>query len=211
MFIMSRINKKVQFKKLVKIISINQQILKFKLFNKMKYYNFPKQKITLSQIILMSIPELPQIDTTDIPEISNVSSQIFRKPLTKEIIAHILAAFGLSGVSDTRFFTRAHLETINTVDKLLELSPYLKEFYIPCKARQYLNDLNTKNSITILRQILREVSYQVLSKEKYSQGQKYNVYRIVPKINSGSIEIQQQNTITNVPTRVEGNLTLSFD
>jgi hypothetical protein len=50
---------------------------------------------------------------------------------------------------------------------------------LPCKARTYLNDLNEKNIVTILRQILKHFNYNIISKEKYLRGEKFILYNII--------------------------------
>ena len=50
---------------------------------------------------------------------------------------------------------------------------------MPCKARTYLNDLNEKNIVTILRQILKHFNYNIISKEKYLRGEKFILYNII--------------------------------
>ena len=85
------------------------------------------------------------------------------------------------GFDDVTNFSKKDLEVLGTVKKLYELKPKLEEYYIPCKARTYLNDITPKNSITILRQILRCVNHTVSSKEKYVHTSKFVVYQIIPK------------------------------
>ena len=76
-----------------------------------------------------------------------VNNQLFRKTPPREICLKILAAFGLKDFTDTRNFSRKDLEVIKCLEKINDLKDDLQEYYIPCKARTYLNDLNTKNSI----------------------------------------------------------------
>ena len=64
-------------------------------------------------------------------------------------------------------------------DKIIELKPELEKCYLPCKSRTYLNDLNNKNVITILRQIVRPHGYLVYSREKYIRGDKFIIYQLI--------------------------------
>ena len=107
-------------------------------------------------------------------------NQLFKTPPTEDICALVLGAFGLDSIEDTTNFSKKDLEVIGTVDKLYELKQQLEFFYIPCKARTYLNDLSSKNCITVLRQILKVFGRTVASREKYIKGQKYVVYQIIP-------------------------------
>ena len=103
--------------------------------------------------------------------------QLFAKIPPYDLFIKILKCFGLDNINDKRSFTRKHLTYINTVQKMEELVPTLKLYYIPCKARTYLNDLNEKNIVTILRQILKHFNYNIVSKEKYLRGEKYILSR----------------------------------
>ena len=69
---------------------------------------------------------------------------------------------------------------IKCLDQINEFKDELQEYYIPCKSRTYLNELNTKNVITILRQIVRLHNYSVVSREKYIKGDKFMIYQLVP-------------------------------
>ena len=69
---------------------------------------------------------------------------------------------------------------MGTVEKIIELKPELEKCYLPCKSRTYLNDLNNKNVITILRQIVKPHGYLVYSREKYIRGDKFIIYQLIP-------------------------------
>ena len=108
-------------------------------------------------------------------------NQLFRVNPTQEICNEVLGAFGLKSINDTTNFSKKDLELIGTVDKLYVLKQKLETFYLPCKARTYLNDLSTKNCVTILRQILKVFDRTITSREKYIRGHKFVIYQIIPK------------------------------
>ena len=54
----------------------------------------------------------------------------------------------------------------------------LEEYYLPCKARLYLDDMTEKKSITILRQVLRLFKYHITSKERNMNTKKVIFYTI---------------------------------
>ena len=97
-----------------------------------------------------------------------------------ELCSKVLLAFGLKGFGDTTYFSRKDLESTCCVQVLSHLKDDLAEYYLPCKARTYLNDLNSKNAITVLRQIARLYGYCVHSKEKYIKGDKFIIYQLIP-------------------------------
>ena len=105
-------------------------------------------------------------------------NQLFRKTPSEDLVLKIINAFGLNGFDDRRIFSRKQLKKINTVDKINEMRPELEKCYLPCKSRTYLSELNNKNVITILRQCIKIYGYVILSKEKYSKGEKFIIYNI---------------------------------
>ena len=67
-----------------------------------------------------------------------------------------------------------------TEKKIIErIEPYiieLKQYYLKCKHEKYLENLNEKKVVTILRQILRPYDYTIKTYEKYNNGKKYLLY-----------------------------------
>jgi len=67
--------------------------------------------------------------------------------------------------------------------KILErIQPYideLKKYYLKCKHVKYLENIDEKKYITILRQILRPYNYSIKAYEKYNNGEKYLLYVIM--------------------------------
>ena len=57
----------------------------------------------------------------------------------------------------------------------------LTKYYIPCKAKKYLDHLNEKKCITILRQFLKIHNHTLISKEKYIKGEKQLFYQVIPQ------------------------------
>lgn len=104
--------------------------------------------------------------------------QLFTKIPPNDLFIKILNCFGFENMDDRRSFTRKHLSYINTVKKLENLIPLLKIYYIPCKARTYLNSLTEKNVITVLRQVLKTRGHTLNSSEKYVKGAKFIIYNI---------------------------------
>ena len=137
-------------------------------------------------------------DRKDMPK-----NQLFRQVPPTHVCEQVLNSFGLKGFDDTTFFSRKDLEAIRSVDSMLNLKDDLAKYYLPCKARTYLNDLNTKNIITVLRQICRLYNYSVQSREKYIKGDKFIIYQIIPSSN----QKYQPMTIK----QDEASCTVSFD
>ena len=86
-----------------------------------------------------------------------VKNQLFKTLPTIEMINKVLLCFNIDSLDTGKVtFCRKDIINFNSVSKLNTIKNDLKEFYLPCKARTYLNDLNEKNIVTILRQILKK-------------------------------------------------------
>ena len=107
-------------------------------------------------------------------------NQLFRQTPPMDTCVLVLQSFGLRDFNDTTNFSRRDLDMLLCVEKMERLKPELMKYYLPCKARTYLNDLNSKNVITILRQIARLYGYSVQSREKYIKGDKFIIYQLIP-------------------------------
>ena len=70
-------------------------------------------------------------------------------------------------------------EIITSLEKNIE---FLKKFYIKCKHKIYLENLNEKKVITLFRQLLRIHDFELKAKEKYENGKKYLLYTITKKM-----------------------------
>ena len=107
-------------------------------------------------------------------------NQLFKITPPMDVVLEIIKIYGLNNLDDNRNFSRRDLSIMGTVDKIIEMKPLLEKYYLPCKSRTYLNGLNDKNVITILRQIVRPYGYLVFSREKYIRGDKFIIYQLVP-------------------------------
>lgn len=129
-----------------------------------------------------------------------MKNQLFRKEPNNEIINKLLNSFGLDNLNDNRHFSRDDLKKLNSVEKLYKIKNELNEYYIPCKARTYLNDLNEKNIITILKQFIKIKDYTIISREKYSNKKKFIIYQL--------ITLEQKNWN---PILTKSNLSINFE
>lgn len=124
-------------------------------------------------------------------------NQLFKSIPPRSICIQVLNSFGLSGFEDTHNFSRSDLEAVECVRKMSILKNILIEYYLPCKARTYLNDLNTKNVITILRQLVRLYGFSISSREKYIKGDKFIIYQLIPSENRKYHPITISNSYNN--------------
>ena len=113
-----------------------------------------------------------------------VINQLFNRMPTIDILNKIIKAFGLKDINDKKEFCELDSEIHNTVMVLRGMESEIKDYYIPCKQKKYFDnpeDLNYKSAITIFKQILKTHDYDLLSREKFIKGKKYQVYKIGTK------------------------------
>ena len=125
-------------------------------------------------------------------------NQLFKNIPPKELIEEIIILCGLTSLDDTKYFSKNDLLVLNTIEKVSEQIDKLKEYYLPCKAKNYLTNLTHKKIITILRQCVKLYGYKIISKEKYLKGEKIIIYQL-------------ENT-NNKPQTIQNTVcTLTFD
>jgi hypothetical protein len=78
-------------------------------------------------------------------------------------------------------FTLKQLTNKNIIEKISKYMPELKKYYLKCKSNKYLENLNEKKVITLLRQILRPYNFIINTYEKYNNGEKYLLYILEKK------------------------------
>ena len=111
----------------------------------------------------------------------NQKNQLFKISPNIEITERILENFGIKGVHDNHSFTKENLYDLNTMDNINNMYDELIRYYIPCKGKKYLINLNEKKCITILRQFLKIQNYTLMSKEKYINSKKVLFYQVIPQ------------------------------
>ena len=113
-----------------------------------------------------------------------VLNQLFVSKPPFELVNNIIKKFGLKHINDTKQFSYIDMNKNNTLSIFNSLENELNKYYLPCKKKKYLNNVNTltnKQAITILRQLLKVYNYDLFSKEKFIKGTKYSVYKIISK------------------------------
>lgn len=115
----------------------------------------------------------------------NARYQLFKILPDREIIDKILGCFGIKELEMNYNFTKRDLERYETVKKLEEIREEIRKYYLECKYKRFMNNLDEKKSITVLKHFLKVMNYGILTREKYSEGHKYLVYNLKYK---GEIE-----------------------
>ena len=82
-------------------------------------------------------------------------NQLFCKKPDQYILDILLESFNLENIDDNKIFTKKDLKEFNTVEKINKCKKEFEKYYLPCKGKKYLNELNEKKAMTILKQIVK--------------------------------------------------------
>ena len=108
--------------------------------------------------------------------------QLFKDKISEDIMLKVILAFGLKSINDETAFSKQDLINHNTVLYMNELKDILLQYYLPCKAKIYLENLDESKCITILRQLLKLFQIKLISKQKYIHNKKSTIYFIKKSI-----------------------------
>jgi hypothetical protein len=123
--------------------------------------------------------------------------QLFKSVPSATFLASFLACYGLKGLDDASEFSKHTLREKGTIERLYDILPEMVLYYIPCKAKKYLSDLNEDRAITILRQFLRLYEYELFKKERVIQKKKLIFYSLQP-MNIRPIFIQKVHDVIDL-------------
>ncbi len=119
---------------------------------------------------------------------NNKNNQLFSKePPPFNLVNNIIQCITNIPLNDEYYyeFTLKNLINKNVLCKIAIYIEELKKYYLKCKHSKYLDNLNEKKLITVLRQILRQYDFNINSIEKYNNGEKYLLYFIEKKKQNG--------------------------
>lgn len=102
---------------------------------------------------------------------------MFRVPIEKKVIEEVLHQLNFIGLHDKKEFTKYDISKEKFEEAVILIEPY----YLPCKAKRFLYDLNEGKQITILRHLLRSIGYDLLVQEKVLHNVKSTTYQIYQK------------------------------
>jgi hypothetical protein len=125
-------------------------------------------------------------------------NQLFTKKVDLEVLHKLLSAFGLNGLNDKQLFSKFDLIQIGTLKKVELLKLELSNYYLPCKAKVYLENLTEKKIITILKQVLRLHGYYLQSREKNINTRKIIFYQIVSEVDKAQNQNMRRICVRNV-------------
>jgi hypothetical protein len=127
-------------------------------------------------------------------------NQLFTKKVDTEVLIKLLNCFGLNDLNDKRFFCKFDIVQLNSVQKLKEMTDELEEYYLPCKAKIYLDEtnMNEKRAITVLKQVLRLHGYHLISKEKNVNNRKIIFYQLQNEKDRTQSHHMKKYDVTNI-------------
>ena len=99
---------------------------------------------------------------------------IFRKIPSKELVEEVLIFLQFLGFHDNKIFTKKDVNK----EKFEEIVTWIEPYYMPCKAKRFLSNINENKQITILRHLLRIHNYDLLTQEKVHNSLKVTTYKI---------------------------------
>ena len=108
-------------------------------------------------------------------------NQLFLKKPPQQIASRLLKHLGITSYRDKKEITIETMTKNKTLDKISQEIPILREYYLPCKAKLFLENLNLKKCITITRQILKLYEYDILSIERSVNTKKTLFYHLAKK------------------------------
>lgn len=103
--------------------------------------------------------------------------QLFSKKLDIDILKKVMKAYKIKKLNQ-HVFSRESLAEIGIEERVNEIKDDLKKYYMNCKANIYLDNFSVSRSVVVLRQVLKEFGYKIISKERYKDRKKYISYII---------------------------------
>ena len=125
-------------------------------------------------------------------------NQLFTRKVDTEVLLKLLHCFNLVDLNDKRMFCKYDLIQNDTTTKLNEIKDRLEDYYLPCKSKVYLEDINEKKAITILKQVLRLHGYYLNSKEKNFNNKKIIFYQLINEKDKKKSHNMKKYNITNI-------------
>ena len=113
-----------------------------------------------------------------------IINQLFTSKPPIELLQTLIHGFGFKKINDKKEFCYLDMDRLSTLEVFHNLEFELSKYYLPCKKKIYFNDiknLTNKEAITILKQLLKIHDYDLNSREKFINGNKYSVYKIITK------------------------------
>ena len=103
-----------------------------------------------------------------------MKNQLFKIIPDKKITLKLLSFFGINNLEDNHSFSKDFLIEFNTIDKINNIIKELENYYLPCKYKIYLRNLNEKMCLLILRR----TKFTIIHSQKKNIKMERNYYFI---------------------------------
>jgi hypothetical protein len=110
---------------------------------------------------------------------TSVQQQLFQAKPSIELIYECIKRLGFTDLKDKKTVTRLDMEIQNISAIFRIMDDKFAEIYRPCKYKQFCSTYNTKDCITITRQLLKMIKYELVGKEVMVNGKKTTMYRLM--------------------------------
>lgn len=134
-----------------------------------------------------------------------VLNQLFIIQPQQDIILKMVKYLGIKDLKDNHEFSILDMNKIDSLKNFKELEHDIKKYYLPCKQKIYLTKWNNKNCITICRQFLKTIDYDISSREKFINNKKYLMYKLITK------QEKEQEKIKKVKKTKKKEIIITFD
>jgi hypothetical protein len=108
-------------------------------------------------------------------------NQLFKIKPSFDSLLKLCFFFGvdITNIEVKKSFTKLDLLDLKIESSFGEIEQLIGHYYLPCKHKKYLECIDIKKCITILRQFLKLYNYSLISSEHYNNSKKYIIYTII--------------------------------
>jgi hypothetical protein len=132
--------------------------------------------------------------------------QLFHTKPSIELTLSCIQILGYSDLNDHTIISRITMETSGAVPRFTNLLPRLLEIYIPCKFELFCRkSLDINACITITRQLLKTIGYDLVGKECVVNGVRMQKYELM------TIHAKQTRKKAMEPEHRQQPIVLSFN
>jgi hypothetical protein len=107
-------------------------------------------------------------------------NQLFVDKPPESLIITCITLLGWSSLTDNRILIRKDLDSQQIGIKFATVLNNVKDYYLPCKQEKYLGNMSTKSVITIVRQLLKTIGYNIRGIERVMDNKKEMIYKLEP-------------------------------
>jgi hypothetical protein len=106
-------------------------------------------------------------------------SQLFYKKPDTELINKLINIIGYDNIYSNKIIYVSDMEQRNVLSNISNIIEEIKDNYIHCK-QKYCEQLTLKKCISLTRQHLKTINYDLISNVYYINSKRERGYRIIP-------------------------------